>query len=195
MLDNIVDFMNQFKAGSVILFCVGIFYVANNLLKNFKIFEKFIIKKYDKENHDNKITSEVDENLEKITNLDSEYNEIVNRLNEHIQTNLSEHEAVLKEIRQLSELIESKNPKLENLAEKIARIETQIQILFESDKSYIISYITDCYKRFVEKEECIDLVSLQNIETIYSRFLAETGTEDEYVSKLMKEIRNLPTIK
>ena len=87
------------------------------------------------------------------------------------------------------------DPKVKILEDKISKLESQINVLITSDVEYIRAYITDSYKKFVKELHHIDLMSLQNVESIYNRFLQETGSEDEFLSKLMRELRNLPTTK
>ena len=50
-------------------------------------------------------------------------------------------------------------------------------------------------KKYVKKEKSIDLISLQNLENIYNKYLEEDGGKDEFLAKLMKELRDLPTTK
>ena len=121
--------------------------------------------------------------------------ELTKKVGEHIDESISQRTELLNAINALNDAVKAQTPKNEAFEDRLMMIEQQINLLFESDKEYIIAFITDVYQRYVKEKRCIDLITLQNVESIYTRFLVETGSEDKFLSKLMMEIRNLPTTK
>lgn len=203
MFNTIIGFMNRFQAGSVILFFAGLFFVIKTTYKAAKnvldLHSKKVTNDIKKDEERQKMKKDIEAANNEIAELsqtfESSLTEMGEKLGVHINESLAQRTELLKAIQTLSEAVGRNNPKTEALEERIVKIEKQIELLFESDKEYIVAYITEAYTRYVKKERVIDLLTLQNLESIYMRFLAETGKEDEFLSKLMKELRNLPTTK
>ena len=68
--------------------------------------------------------------------------------------------------------------------------------MLDSDCETIRSFIMSEYCKWVEDKGEIDLITLQNIERMYKKYLEEVGENtDEFIDKLVNEIRQLPTKK
>lgn len=104
----------------------------------------------------------------------------------------SEHQ---KTIAAMVESIERQDETIKELTERVIKIEEQIELLFRADKEYVKAHIVEGHNRYVQDEKTIDLLTLQNLESIYNKYLEEGGGEDEFLAKLMKELRDLPTTK
>ena len=120
---------------------------------------------------------------------------IDNKLEEMVKSSSDGSKEFLEAFNEMKSIIVVLEPKMKFIEEKISKLESQIGVLITSDVEYIKAYLTDSYKKFVKEKHHIDLISLQNVESLYNRFLQETGVEDEFLSKLMRELRNLPTTK
>ena len=134
--------------------------------------------------------------IDKISNDVDNYKGIIDgKLKEIIKNSSENGDEFIKSLDEIKNTLMIIDPKVKILEDKISKLESQINVLITSDVEYIRAYITDSYKKFVKELHHIDLMSLQNVESIYNRFLQETGSEDEFLSKLMRELRNLPTTK
>lgn len=76
------------------------------------------------------------------------------------------------------------------LNEKIKTLTTKINILVESDKDDIKSFITDKHHYFVYEKKWIDDHSLDCIEKRYKHYTDEGG--NSFIATLMSELRTLP---
>lgn len=72
---------------------------------------------------------------------------------------------------------------LENITE-------QINVLIQSDKDDIKTYITEKHHYYCYDKEWIDDYSLDGLEKRFSHYVEEGG--NSYIEKLMKELRELP---
>jgi predicted nucleic acid-binding Zn-ribbon protein len=117
------------------------------------------------------------------------------RMTDNMESADNANESVNKSFDDLEKSIREISPKLQLMEQRIEKLERQIGDLLRSDVDYIKAYITDAYNKYVKEEQHIDLLTLQNVESVYNRLLEETGSEDEFLSKLMRDLRNLPTTK
>ena len=76
------------------------------------------------------------------------------------------------------------------LNEKIKTLTTKINILIDSDKDDIKSFITDKHHYFVYEKKWIDDHSLDCIEKRYKHYTDEGG--NSFIATLMSELRALP---
>ena len=101
-------------------------------------------------------------------------------------------ESISSNLEELATLVRTHDRTLDEMQNSIVTMTSKIQILVESDIESFESYIIEEYDRFVRKDKCIDMLSLQKIENIYSLYKKEIGDdEDEAVRKLIKAIREL----
>ena len=203
MLDRLIEFLNNISAGSALAVILVAWYAFSKIfsfLKNLgeahkEKVETALKKKeaYDKINEE---FQEIKQELETVeSNFQNSLNDFTNRFNEYITKNESSQDQFNIAIKEFRNTMNEQRSAIDALAERISKIEHRIEILFKSDKEYTKAYITESYKKYVKEEKHIDLMTLQNIESIYNEYLEETGSEDEFLAKLMRELRNLPTIK
>ena len=203
MFEYIVAFMDKFTAGEVILFLAGIFFIGKWLIHFFKKIRHKVasdgLTDEERKNEKHKMKNDIEEATSEIDSMTEEFRDsiedLTKKFGDHISESIEQRSELLDAIQKLNEAVNAQIPKNEAFDERLMMIEKQINLLFESDKNYIIAYITDIYQRYVKEKKCIDLITLQNVESIYSRFLAETGSEDKFLSKLITELRGLPTTK
>lgn len=201
--DQIAEFLDQWSAGYIFLIIVGVYTVAKKLYEIIKKItnqtEEQVTKKIkDSEKIDGIITdiTSLKTEIDKISNDVNNYKGIIDgKLKEIIKNSSENGDEFIKSLDEIKNTLMIIDPKVKILEDKISKLESQINVLITSDVEYIRAYITDSYKKFVKELHHIDLMSLQNVESIYNRFLQETGSEDEFLSKLMRELRNLPTTK
>mgnify|MGYP003556925927 CR=1 FL=1 len=201
--DQIADFLDQWSAGYIFLIIVGVYTVAKKL---YEIIKKITNQTEEQVTKKIKDSEKIDGILTDITSLKTEIDKISNdvdnykgiidgKLKEIIKNSSENGDEFIKSLDEIKNTLMIIDPKVKILEDKISKLESQINVLITSDVEYIRAYITDSYKKFVKELHHIDLMSLQNVESIYNRFLQETGSEDEFLSKLMRELRNLPTTK
>ena len=112
-----------------------------------------------------------------------------------VKTNNEKSEKIENTLFEFNKLASEYIKKIESLETRVDKMERQIDLLFKSDKEYFRAFILEGYNKYVKAERSIDLVSLQTLESIYNKYLEEDGGKDEFLAKLMKELRNLPTTK
>lgn len=202
-VNQIADFLDNFRAGQIFLLIVGVYGVCKKGIEiSVKIYRKIEgitsdkIKKADQMNEIiNDIATLKNEMIAISTDITDYKNNLDNRVKDIIDKSDNGDVESLNQITEIKEALLHIEPKLRLMEEKLSKVESQIESLITSDVNYIKAYITDSYQKFVTQEHHIDLISLQNVESVYNRLLQETGLEDEFLSKLMQELRNLPTMK
>ena len=102
-----------------------------------------------------------------------------------------------KEKREIEEHFTKQDEKIENLRENLQKnIETldqilnKIDLLMDSDKDSIKSYITEKHHYFVYENKWIDDYSLDCLERRYKHYVNEGG--NSFVLDLMEDLRDLP---
>lgn len=102
-----------------------------------------------------------------------------------------------KEKREIEEHFTKQDEKIENLRESLQKnIETldqilnKIDLLMDSDKDSIKSYITEKHHYFVYENKWIDDYSLDCLERRYKHYVNEGG--NSFVLDLMEDLRDLP---
>lgn len=118
---------------------------------------------------------------------DDNEKEIQNKLEEEIhdcETQLvtQEHKQVIlnQEIKELKQSMDA----------NFAKQQIILNLLVESDKDDIKSWIVQQYHYFVEDKQWIDDFSLDTIEKRYAHYVDEGG--NTYIAGLMSDIRSLP---
>ena len=84
------------------------------------------------------------------------------------------------------------NTKIDEIQEKQIKNENAINLLMQSDKDDIKSWITEQHHYFCYEVKQIDDYSLDCIERRYAHYTEEGG--NSYVRNLMEDIRKLPRI-
>lgn len=116
------------------------------------------------------------------------YDWFKNRFREPIEEEMTHEE-------QKQEIIDRLNAHEENILECkecLNKILDTINILIDSDKDDIKSWITEKHHYFCYEVKCIDDYSLQCIEARYKHYKDEKG--NSFIDKLMDDIRALPIV-
>lgn len=78
----------------------------------------------------------------------------------------------------------------EKMSESINKLSTNVELLIDSDKDDIKSFITKEYHYFVEQKGWIDKFSFDCIEKRFNHYKDEGG--NSFIEDLMSELRRLP---
>ena len=93
-------------------------------------------------------------------------------------------------IQELQTSLDNISEDLQGMKISLNKLNTQVDILTESDKDDIKAYITREYHYFVEKLGWIDDYSMDCLEKRYAHYVAYRG--NTFVAELMQQLRKLP---
>ena len=136
--------------------------------------------------------------LNKMTSLENKFDTQTNEIKAYVDekcdmldTRVTGNE---KNVRKLRNEVMDYKQTTDKILETIHEIDNKIEVLIDSDKETIRTFIMTEYNKWVGEKKEIDLLSLQNIERLYKKYLEELDEDgDEFIEKLIKELRNLPT--
>lgn len=117
----------------------------------------------------------------------------IKKINDKDNREKKKYKTLQEEIDDLNKLYEKKKEieaNFEKLNEAIDKINLKIELLTESDKEDIKSFITNQHHFFVYKQEWIDDYSMECLEKRFKVYEKEHG--NSFVLGLMNEIRALP---
>jgi len=117
------------------------------------------------------------------------------RINKTVQSRIDEQKDQEETTHAISDNIGSIKELSENqieMSKQLQQLTNSIQILIDSDKDDIKSWITEKHHYFVYDKKYIDDYSLDCIEKRYKHYEDEGG--NSFILDLMKEIRALPKI-
>jgi chromosome segregation ATPase len=202
-INQIAEYLNKWQGGEILLFLVGCYTVFK---KGYDVIHKVVTwyrgrvtEDINKEERLTGILSDITTIKKEMDDLSNDFNAYKHMVDQRMTDNMESadnaNESVNKSFDDLEKSIREISPKLQLMEQRIEKLERQIGDLLRSDVDYIKAYITDAYNKYVKEEQHIDLLTLQNVESVYNRLLEETGSEDEFLSKLMRDLRNLPTTK
>lgn len=86
--------------------------------------------------------------------------------------------------------VQSIKDEISGVADSVSKIADKVDLLIESDKDDIKSYITREYHYFVEGKGWIDDYSMDCIEKRYSHYVEEKG--NSFIGDLIEQLRKLP---
>lgn len=202
MLDELVTYLNNLRAGDVLLFIVVVGWVL------YQIFTKLIkIKDKHKEHVERSIREkeEYQKLVENLASAQSELEQLKHETNEefgkmkadmenHIDDASDGNDTIAKAIDNLQKITDDHEKRVASLEKAIIQMKEQIDLLFKSDKEYFRAYIIEGYNKYVKVEHSISLMTLQGFESMYNKYLSENDNKnDEFLARIMKELRNLPT--
>lgn len=101
-----------------------------------------------------------------------------------------EHDKIEKEIKDLNKEKKVFDQEFQDADDRFKRIEASIEMLIESDKEDIKSFITLQHHKFVYEQEWIDDYSMDCLEKRYAIYEREHG--NSFALGLMNELRALP---
>lgn len=203
MLDNLVGYLNNLRFGDVLMFVITLVWTALLIKKTvvdaLAKHKETVENEYRERSETATLIEDVNkanEEVEKMRNdLDEKFLEMQKTIDQHVHSNEVESEKIENALSEFNKLATEYIQKIESLELRIDKMEHQIDLLFKSDKEYFKAFILEGYNKYVKTEHSIDLVSLQNLENIYNKYIEEDGGKDEFLAKLMHELRNLPTTK
>lgn len=115
---------------------------------------------------------------------------------ERIKKSFSKEEAHIEEIDNIQDELDKEKRNYDTLSETCKDLEAtlkevmlKVNLLIDSDKDAIKSFITEKHHKFC-KQEWIDDYSMDCIERRYEHYIEESG--NSFVEKLMEELRELP---
>lgn len=199
MLDEIVGFFSQFNVnlGEVImgLFCLGVigktFYEeSKKILDNHTHHIEHSLKKREEFEA---LVNELSDTKTELDQMKSDLEDKINEVMEILPNYQSSYDQIEQTVHDMCDAIQAHSQAISALENKLTKIQQQIDVLFVTDTEYVRAYIIEGHSKYVKEQKQIDLLTLQNLENIYNRYLVEGGANDEFLSKLMRELRNLPT--
>lgn len=132
--------------------------------------------------------------VQKINSFSSSQQEIRDSINEQDAQNTKNIATISKQLENLSTAQEIMSERLDKqldcIVDKIEEIQDETENMQKRMQDDTRSYIIDKYRRFVCEKQCIDEVSLDDIERHYMYYSAANG--DSYITNLMEKIRKLP---
>ena len=203
MFDNLIAYLNNLRFGDVLLFIVTMVWAAlwikkavTDVMNKHKESVELEVKNKSEAatliEDVNKANSEI---MTMRDDLDKKFETVQKTISEHIKKDNENSEKLENSLSEFNRFAMEYIKKIESLENRVDKMEHQIDLLFKSDKEYFRAFIMEGYNKYVKKEKSIDLISLQNLENIYNKYLEEDGGKDEFLAKLMKELRDLPTTK
>ena len=200
---DIINILNNIGAGTFLMLLAGFAGLGYKIYKKVKTAKDA----YD-DIHRKKVLKDQEEKTESDTlrNVSTKLDEMENKIDQQgndlkgyiddkygvLETRMNANDKIIEELKKTSM---NNNTMMENISDSLNKIDTSIGVLIDSDCETISSFITSEYKTAMEEGE-IDLITLQSIERMYKKYLVEAGdTTDEFIEKLMNELRSLPTRK
>lgn len=202
MLDQLVSYLNNLRAGDVLLFIIVVVWagcqVASKVTeikdKHRKSVENDLQKReeYEKLVENLKTAQEELDALKQSTQ--TEFERMKTQITEHAQ-NTSEEDGITENaLEALKDATDKNEQRIIALERAISAVKEQVDLLFKRDKESVHAYILEGYNRYVKKEHSISLITLREYEHMYNRYLSENENQnDEFLARIMRELRNLPT--
>lgn len=201
MEGTFIEFLNSLLPGLGIGLSVVVV-LGGFVLKGYKTLKKQIadhdaeiLKKAEEGRVDNEFKDEMLELAANIKNIKTDFSSSIDNLNQQMEA-LSKTVSEIKESSDESDatLVKKMNQyetRQEEINAKIDAVHENMNLLIESDKESIRSFITLQYYECQEKGY-IEIYVLQALEDRYEKYLVENG--DTFIANLMVEMRKLPHV-
>ena len=201
MEGTFIEFLNSILPGLGIGLSVVVV-LGGFVLKGYKALKKQIadhdteiLKKAEEGRVDSEFKDEMLELAANIKNIKTDFSSSIDNLNHQMEA-LSKTVSEIKEASDESDttLVEKMNQYetwQEEINAKIDAVHESMNLLIESDKESIRSFITLQYYECQEKGY-IEVYVLQALEDRYEKYLIENG--DSFIANLVKEMRKLPHV-
>lgn len=197
-----VGYLNNLRAGDVLLFIIVMCWAAGWIIEKVgklrtrerDIAAKDITEKNQYTNLVNDVAS-TQEELGELKESTKTLLDVMKRsIESYVETSTGSNEHLIKTIAEIEELTNDHEQRIVVLEKSVERMIDQIDLLFKSDKEYFKAYIVEGYNKYVKGEQEISLITLQNLESMYNKYLNENPDgADEFLARIMRELRNLPT--
>ena len=201
MEGTFIEFLNSLLPGLGIGLSVVVV-LGGFVLKGYKALKKQIadhdteiLKKAEEGRVDNEFKDEMLELAANLKNIKTDFSSTIDNLNQQMEA-LSKTVSEIKEASDESDttLVMKMNQyetRQEEINAKIDAVHENMNLLIESDKESIRSFITLQYYECQEKGY-IEIYVLQALEDRYEKYLVENG--DTFIANLMVEMRKLPHV-
>jgi methyl-accepting chemotaxis protein len=201
MEGTFIEFLNSILPGLGIGLSVVVV-LGGFILKGYKTLKKQIaehdaeiLKKAEEGRVDSEFKDEMLGLAANLKNMNADFSSTIDNLNQQMEV-LSKTVSEIKESSDESDatLVEKMNQyetRQEEINAKIDAVHESMNLLIESDKESIRSFITLQYYECQEKGY-IEVYVLQALEDRYEKYLIENG--DSFIANLVKEMRKLPHV-
>lgn len=201
MEGTFIEFLNSILPGLGIGLSVVVV-TGGFVLKGYKALKKQIadhdaeiLKKAEEGRVDSEFKDEMLELAANLKNIKTDFSSTIDNLNQQMEV-LSKTVSEIKEASDESDttLVNKMNQyetRQEEINAKIDAVHENMNLLIESDKESIRSFITLQYYECQEKGY-IEVYVLQALEDRYEKYLVENG--DSFIANLVKEMRKLPHV-
>lgn len=193
MYDAVKILFEGLTAGELIAGIIAIGSVATaitlGIRRMAKWHEDYVVQKMDARstiNASTELSKEIGAISQKIDQLDSSIKDIKDDLDNY-KSNATQDMESMREC--LSDVKNNYHSEDITLAKSINRMNDTVNILVESDKNNILSYITNEYYKWMD-EKYIPLFAMQSLEYRFEDYTKEHG--NHYAQDLMKRLRELP---
>lgn len=133
--------------------------------------------------------------IEKIDGIDEKLDEHNKDIKDYVEERIglieTQVESNTKQINRAKKELESYRNQTSELLEIMKTTEENVKILIDSDKDTIYYIIMQTYQQCMQERK-IDLSTLQNVERMYKKYMEEIEDNDDFIEKLMNEMRHLP---
>lgn len=133
--------------------------------------------------------------IKKIDGIDEKLDEHNKDIKDYVEERIglieTQVESNTKQINRAKKELADYRNQTNELLELMKTTEENVKILIDSDKDTIYYIIMQTYRECMEDRE-IDLSTLQNVERMYKKYMEEIEDNDDFIEKLMNEMRNLP---
>lgn len=202
LFDELVQRLNNFSAGEVVMVLAIAGWVIKSIVVSvinvLKEHKEYVKKDFIKEEEWKDIQEGIKTTKADLTNLTEKMTKDMEKLRSEIEEKMKSQDDAESDlnnaIQKVNMFIDEQREGMTKITERVGNIEVQIDLLLKSDAEHIHAYLVDAYNKYVRVEKSIDLITLQNLERVYNKYMEEIrGEGDEFLTKLMRELRNLPT--
>ena len=148
-----------------------------------------------KEEDEEKTKKDIETAISKIEGIDEKLDDHTNKIKEYVDERIglieTQVKANTKYINHSKNEMENYRTRTEELLDIVKKTEENVKILIDSDKDTIYYIIMQTYRKCIDENE-IDLSTLQNVERMYKKYIEEIEDVDDFIEKLMNEMRELP---
>ena len=196
MNQTVVDFFNSLSpfaigSGLALIAALGAFVIGvlKALKKFHETYSTWVIENNDKREDLEKMHKSIEEIYTSVQNINESIKTVSDNMVEVVST-VQQLEAESKEgDEKLANRIDDYEKSVTSLSSKLKAISDKTDMIIESDKDSMKSYITDKYYECTHKG-FIEIHTLEILEKTYKNYLDRNG--NTFVSDLMDELRELP---
>ena len=196
MNQTVVDFFNSlspFAIGSAIALITALGAFVIGILKGIRKFHDtysaWVIENNEKKEDLEKMHKSIEEIYTSVQNINESIKTVSDNMVEVVST-VQQLEAESKEgDEKLANRIDDYEKSVASLSTRLKAISDKTDLIIESDKDSMKSYITDKYYECTHKGY-IEIHTLETLEKTFKNYLDRNG--NTFVSDLMEELRELP---